>query len=697
VIRSVDTLVRNAVPAGGGSQRAVGARGFGQRMARGICLVLVLVGLLGGKEQALAKPRGSFQYTGSITIVSGDYFPPPSKPVRDRPRISKELAFRYRVPNRGKQGSPFFATRMMEQQALAWFGLPDLAVTQVTAFNTNEIPILGNGAEKIPPVMAPADLYRALAILAEGAGGRSELNLASILERRAIHRLSYWGESKISENPGDYPRGRSPNTSTYDSISLPFGVVGVVEPIDLRSLPHVRFIDLMPKLGQFFASPGGRPEEFLQVKKNTIINWTSNYGRWTSSWRKQTAPYLIASGAEATKPSAVPEETKATIYRSRFFSGFLGLLNEASLRDGVLWQDATVWGQRGYLFSESFKSRLWRTYGVTWPGASFLSAAGREELQTQSERWGQPRGLSGAFNPSVPNDVRLRLLGQTSTRLRARWDTHVQLAPAEAKVEGFLPSQNSLPSTNGLVRVLQGSGRVGTFETDHVDAVLVRIEKGLSLLVVMAKNDLSDLTEQFMSIRQVEWGAKGYASHNSEAMSPLNEILRLMVPAEREFIIPQFDVPAMLTSTESLDGGTFLRTYRWNQTNTPGSDKISRLLDENLANFSRVNGQGFLFLEGLSPTAGLRVDHRGVEGTASTAFRLKATKDEPLNLWRNPPHYSSGVWLTVIGSFYPPPPPPADITLRPFFYAVVVEDTGTVLFCGAPKREHLTPTEQVSP
>ncbi len=103
--------------------------------------------------------------------------------------------------------------------------------------------------------------------------------------------------------------------------------------------------------------------------------------------------------------------------------------------------------------------------------------------------------------------------------------------------------------------------------------------------------------------------------------------------------------------------------------------------DEAFADFSAVNGQGYLYLKQMAQMATIEVIESGVVARAGGLSILEATKGEPLSVWN--PSNPSGVntiWVgqdlnTLTPCYYPP-------LLQPFMFVIRDTTTSTPLYAG---------------
>lgn len=350
---------------------------------------------------------------------------------------------------------------------------------------------------------------------------------------------------------------------------------------------------------------------------------------------------------EVVVPTDEEREVNFTRQRTRHLADLLGLINEGSLREGVLWQDAALWGQRYSLVTRAFREATRQAFGAQWYLGSFLTDRGRSNLQKSLAEWERSQGLDDSIAQSIPPVPQLRLMGMTSTRLQAKWESDIDLEEILGVPVGF-------KDFTSRIKVLRGAGLVQEFQNDLIDAVSVPVEEGLSLLIVMSRAGVEELRESLVE-------------------TPFGDILEKMQPADREFVIPQISAKGDVSSVAGPSQGSI-------DIDEPQDIVLGNLMIKGQADFRAVNNRRNLFLRSLRHQVSLRIDGEGIFGQASTQFLLETPKREA----RSPG--SGGVIIQVIGGNHQ-----IEAEVRPFAYAVVVDLTRTVLFCGEALPKHLLP------
>ena len=234
---------------------------------------------------------------------------------------------------------------------------------------------------------------------------------------------------------------------------------------------------------------------------------------------------------------------------------------------------------------------------------------------------------------------RSRLVLAQSTRLQAAWADGLTIEPFEGRF-GEHEEQRRVP-------MLRITGGLSVAEGEDYRAVAVPFaEDGLSLVVITPAPDAFDTLRGRLDA--------GFWRQLTEELAPVQASLNLPLFSLRETLVDDPD--------------------------------LGIAQSEQQADFSPVNGAGFLYLESLRQSIELQVGEAGLSAATVTAVVHTATRDEPAYLFD--PSYSSFSVSTDISGFaglvtiadsfpcyYPP-------DQRPFFFAVYARDTVTLLHIG---------------
>ncbi len=288
-----------------------------------------------------------------------------------------------------------------------------------------------------------------------------------------------------------------------------------------------------------------------------------------------------------------------------------------------------LWGQKGYRFRHDY---LQAQAGLFGPGAVGLDFRG-DFISARST-------VEGALDDRLTlGDIgdRSRLVLAQTSRLQAVWPDDLTRELFEGRF-GEHEEQR-------WVDMLRISGELSVAEGGDYRAVAVPLAgDGLSLLVITPAVGAFDAVRGRLDT--------GFWRQLSEGLTPMQASLNL----------PVFS----LRRTRVDDSG------------------LGIAQSEQQADFSPVNGAGFLYLESLRQSIELQVGEAGLSAATATAVVHTATRDEPPSLFSPPSPITAGVIVTAPG--IPPPTPcfyPPD--QRSFLFAVYARDTATLLHVGQVK------------
>ncbi len=296
---------------------------------------------------------------------------------------------------------------------------------------------------------------------------------------------------------------------------------------------------------------------------------------------------------------------------------------------GAVERQRWLWGQAGYRFDRGY---LRTQAGLFGPERAALDFRG----DFPSARAAIEDALGDRLALEDIGD-RSRLVLAQSTRLQAAWADGLTVEPFEGRF-GEHEQQR-------LVPMLRISGELSVAEGEDYRAVAVPLaEGGLSLMVIIPAPGAFDAVRGRLDAEFWRRLGEGLASVQTTLKLPLFFLSRTLI-----------DYP---------DLGIAQR--------------------EEAADFSPVNGAGFLYLEPLRQALELQVDEAGLGATTTTAAVHTATRDEPADLFYPPSPITGGVIISwpdnssLTRCFYPP-------DQRPFLFAVYTRDTATLLYIGQVK------------
>jgi serpin B len=362
---------------------------------------------------------------------------------------------------------------------------------------------------------------------------------------------------------------------------------------------------------------------------------------------------MLAAGAGGSTLSGLLDETQTGLPESRLHPALRGVAASLLKRGqaGGLRLDTALWGQghsqaRGaaYRFSRPFLKTLFQDYDAALQAVDFtdpnLGALADSINAWIGERDG---GILNMVNTASLNG-RTRMIQAISSALDGAWQQPPNYDPA---LEGRF---ELLDHTHILTPMLEFSGRFNYAAGDGYQAFELPLAgSGLALLVIMPEHD------RFMAIRL-----------NFNAPQ-LQAILADLAPTELTVHLPKID----------------LETYQALSNGIRGTLAQSGAFVENVADFSKANGIGFLYLASLEQRAGIHWQERGVKAGAAAAGIHWANQNEPDQAWGG-----AGLGITGISigtNFFNCQYPYYDPTLalaRPFLFALRDRGTGTILATG---------------
>lgn len=290
-----------------------------------------------------------------------------------------------------------------------------------------------------------------------------------------------------------------------------------------------------------------------------------------------------------------------------------------------------LWGQAGYRFRRDYLQTQAELFGPEMTGVDFRADSEGAIGRIQRE-------LGDSFMRAGMGD-RSRLVLAQRSQLQVAWPEGLTVERFEGRF-GEQEDQRWVP-------MLRMQGELSVAEGENYQAVAVPLaEGGLSLLLIIPAPGAFD--EVRAGLNHVFW----------------RQLTERLAPQQTTLNLPLF----------SLRGGGF--EYL----------DLGIAQSEEQANFSPVNGAGFLYLEPLRHSIELQAGEAGLSATTVSMAVHTATEDEPAYLFDSSySYFVSGYGdllnLTVSGSspcFYPP-------DQRPFLFALYARDTATLLHLGQVK------------
>jgi serine protease inhibitor len=303
------------------------------------------------------------------------------------------------------------------------------------------------------------------------------------------------------------------------------------------------------------------------------------------------------------------------------------------------WQHNNgMWKHEGYLFLDSYLDTLSQYYEPEMTDLSFMTNVdgSRQIISAWISNISQDALTPLMTFNGNQIDERTRVVTLNSEAVKAAWPELFDVT--QTTDERF----KMLDGTMKLVPTMHTTGTFDTVETDQYQAFQLPIKDStLALLVIMPK------AEQFETV-QTQLGTSPLLEQIIAALQPINTTLHL----------PHFSI----ATTEEIE--------------------IPSASDEEFADFSAVNGQGYLYLKQMAQMATIDVAESGLVARAGGMSILDATQDEPLSVWNLPDSSDiSAIWMTQYTGMAPTPCYyPA--LLHPFMFVIRDITTSTVLYAG---------------
>ena len=358
---------------------------------------------------------------------------------------------------------------------------------------------------------------------------------------------------------------------------------------------------------------------------------------------------MLAAGASGGTLSALLETSRAGLLEDRLHPAWDSFLLDLTNRHQAarLVASAAHWGQgtsqdhagAHYLFESLFLDTLARNYGAELAAVDFTATPGNNQILSDAiHPWlaahtqGRITYLASALGQNT------RLVSASAWSLDGAWKTPPDASPApEGRFE-------LLDGTHVLTPMLGFSGEFAYAEGDGYRAFeLPMAASDLALWVLMPEHD------RFAKFRL--------------AFSPdqMNGILAAMTPARKTLYLPK------LAISSGLPDGAFATL------NGGGA------FTEGQADFSRINGEGYLYLDSLRHQTVVSLDEGAVKAAGATLTVHLGSKDEPDSVWS-----SHGSVVTTTPNFCDPVPhyDPSLALARPFLFAIRDQITGAILLMG---------------
>jgi serpin B len=360
---------------------------------------------------------------------------------------------------------------------------------------------------------------------------------------------------------------------------------------------------------------------------------------------------MLSVGASGDTLDAVLEDTRTGLNINLQPAMSAAALDMSNRNQTVrLAQHTALWGQgrssalngSSYLFEAPFFNTMARKYGSKMAAVDFTDPAATNQRITDSiNHW-----VAGKTNGSIKHLIyglpeRPRLVSASVTSLDGAWRVPPNATPAtKGRFE-------LLDGTHVLTPMLSFSGKFPYAEGDGYRAFeLPLADSDLALMVLMPGHDRF---AEFQSAFNID---------------RLNSLLAAMTPRRLTLHLPKIRID---------NEGSWARI----------APKLaeSGAFTEGHADFSRVNGEGFLFLDSDVRRTVVNLGENGTQANGATLVIHRANKNEPNNLWGS---YSSLFSVDSSNNLCQLVPhwDPALALARPFIFAIRDRTSGSVLFMG---------------
>lgn len=367
---------------------------------------------------------------------------------------------------------------------------------------------------------------------------------------------------------------------------------------------------------------------------------------------------MLATSANGDTLSALLGTLRVDLQEPRLHPAFNGSALDLSSRNpaahlelnAALWGQGQSQGQAYYLFESGFLGTLEKNYGPELGAVDFTADPKAPIIANAIDPWlaahSQQNTLTGLVADLTP---RTRLVTGSSLSLDGAWQTPPDANPAaEGRFE--LSSNDQV-----LVPMLSFTGSFAYAEGDGYRAFeLPLADSDLALWVLMPDH--------------------GRFAEFQSAFGPdrLDNLLAAMTPTQKTLYLPKIAI------TSDLPSGA------------PASLALSGLLTEGQADFSRVNGEGYLFLGALLHRSVVSLSESAAQADGATITTHLAALDEPDSVWSG--SGSSGVITTRVDFCAPVPQYDPSLALaRPFLFAIRDRITGSILSMGQVSNPGGTP------
>ena len=385
---------------------------------------------------------------------------------------------------------------------------------------------------------------------------------------------------------------------------------------------------------------------------------------------------MISAGASGNTLDAALKDTRTGLDASLHLAMNAAVLDLAKRNQATRFEiNSAIWGQgksavsnnSSYLFSSLFLNKIVRKYGARMATVDFTDTTTKTISIIDSNRnFGTQ--LKELANPSIITAINQWILGASKNDIKQI----ISDLPERPR----LVTANTV-SLNGAWRIppdatLSGKGRFQPFEGEPISTPMLGFTGKIpytegrnyrAFQLPLADSDLA------LTVLMPNSGA--FAKFNASlSIDKLNSIAAAMRPQQKSVFLPKFKLG---------------NDSSWS--NVAAKLKASGAFDEGSADFSRLNGEGFLYLDGADGHAVVSFGESGLKASAASIITQRADKVESRIVWDVT--YGSGFYNGTFNGFSTiklcediPHYDPDLVQARPFILAVRDLKSGSILFMG---------------
>ncbi|MFC1523281.1 serpin family protein [Thermodesulfobacteriota bacterium] len=356
-----------------------------------------------------------------------------------------------------------------------------------------------------------------------------------------------------------------------------------------------------------------------------------------------------------------------------------------------------LWGHTGYRFHINYLNNLSSYFQTEATPLNFtILGSDYSEVITQWISDNTDPMINPSTLYSTPMDTRL-VLANAST-LSAQWQVPVNnVATFDGLFEDLKGRRHEVPMIN-----MKGS--MNTFQDDEVFAVeLFLASDNLSMVVFMPTGpewievygdkftylredkgeSFNDGDEHWVFVKAIGeyykytsygivstyMGGTIYYDFKDEFFEKYQTIINSLSPQQVEVNLPIFSIETNSRRLSPTQENSYYYAFQ-----------------EDGADFSGINGLGYLFVSNFKLNAAISLDEKGLKNSGSSLALFKATPDEPYDVWESDGTTSWGyfAWCSndVLSGYQNTPQPPPSHA-RPFIFVVRDNSSNAILYIGS--------------